>query len=693
MMINIVLSLNRESMKRNKILILLLLIFNSHAIYAQNRWSPEKANEWYQHQGWLTGANFTPSTAVNQLEMWQAETFDTATINKELGYAENIGFNIMRVYLHHVAWQEDSTGFKERLNQYLAIANKHKIKTMFVFFDDCWNDKYHPGLQPPPKPGVHNSGWLKDPGSVIDDTPALMDTLERYVKDILNTFKEDERVSVWDLYNEPGHFGHGDKSWPLLKNVVKWAREVKPEQPITIGIWNMEFTAFNQFQIENSDVISFHNYRDTTSMISAIDTLKLYGRPILCTEYMKRPNNSTFATHFPILKKNQVAAINWGLVAGKTQTNYAQGNKGGEPEPAIWYHDIFRKDGSPFDPKEVELIKDLNKPVISDGPYVTYSNGKGYITTITNNIAVVDSFKEKSGKQLLIKPSRDSGSFSLKLHPAEVINEPCIYPPADKLVVVSDIEGEFYSFVKLMIQCKVIDNNYNWIFGKGHLVICGDLFDRGRDVNAYLWLLYKLDLQAKAAGGYEHVILGNHDIMNLSGDYRYVDTRYFEAAKVMQKGYKDLYSVDTELGRWLRSKNIIEKVGDLLFMHAGIAAEVNNRKMSLTDINSFCRPFYDQPGKDIPDSLKVFFGPNSPFWYRGYFKGDKTLLPQIDQTLAFYDCKHIIVGHTIVDNIQSLYNGKVIGIDVNQHEGDHQVLLIEKDQYYRIDANGERVGL
>jgi hypothetical protein len=346
-------------------LFLALLTTSISTLWAQTPWSADKANKWYQQQGWVSGANFIPSTAVNQLEMWQADTFDTVTINRELGYAENIGFNLMRVFLHHVAWTEDSIGFKNRIHQYLAISAKHKIKTMFVFFDDCWNDKYAPGKQPLPRAGVHNSGWLKDPGSAIDSNNALIDTLEVYVKDILNTFKDDQRVAIWDLYNEPGHFGHKEKSWPLLINVVKWARQIKPSQPITIGIWNAAFTAFNNYQIENSDVISFHNYRDTVSMISTIDTLKKYNRPLLCTEYMKRPNNSTFETHYPILKRNMVGAINWGLVAGKTQTNYAQGNKGGEPEPLIWYHDIFHEDGTPFDLKEVELIKELNRKIMA----------------------------------------------------------------------------------------------------------------------------------------------------------------------------------------------------------------------------------------------------------------------------------------------------------------------------------------
>ncbi|MBO9730207.1 MAG: cellulase family glycosylhydrolase [Chitinophaga sp.] len=340
---------------------MITLLLCSSTLFAQSRWPAEKANKWYQQQPWMTGANFIPSTAVNQLEMWQGATFDPATIQRELGYAKAIGFNTMRVYLHHVAWQEDAAGFKARIQRYLEIADDDHIKTIFVFFDDCWRDQYQAGTQPAPIPGVHNSGWLKDPGGYIDTNPALMDTLQWYVKDILTTFRKDERIAMWDLYNEPGHFGHGDKSWPLLKNVVAWARAVQPEQPITIGIWNKDFVAFNQFQLENSDVITFHNYRDTASLLAAIDTLKTYQRPVVCTEYMKRPNNSTFITHLPIFKANNIGAINWGLVAGKTQTNYPQGNKGGEPEPAIWYHDIFRPDGSPFDENEIVFIKQMNE--------------------------------------------------------------------------------------------------------------------------------------------------------------------------------------------------------------------------------------------------------------------------------------------------------------------------------------------
>ncbi|RFM27782.1 cellulase family glycosylhydrolase [Deminuibacter soli] len=306
---------------------------------------------------WWVGTNFTPSTAVNQLEFWQQPTFDTATINRELGYAASIGMNCMRVFLHHVAWQQDSTGLLNRMDQYLAISTRHHIQTMFVFFDDCWNDDYAAGPQPAPKPGIHNSRWLKDPGNRIDTLPLLMDTLQQYVTAVVTHFRNDTRICCWDLYNEPGHFKHGLKSMPLLKNTLHWVKACSPVQPVTMGIWNPAFTGFNQFQLACSDVISFHNYRDTTSLKEAMDTLVNRGKMVVCTEYMKRPNNSTFTSCLPLMKRYGVGAINWGLVAGKTQTNYPQGNKGGEPAPALWYHDIFYTDGHPFDETETSVIR------------------------------------------------------------------------------------------------------------------------------------------------------------------------------------------------------------------------------------------------------------------------------------------------------------------------------------------------
>jgi hypothetical protein len=292
--------------------------------------------------------------------MWQAETFDSVTIDRELGWAENIGLNCMRVYLHHVAWEVDRDGFKQRINKYLSIAQRHNIKTIFVIFDDCWNPSYQAGKQPDPKPGVHNSGWLRDPGDLLFTNPELVNLLEEYVKDLLTSFSNDSRIAAWDLYNEPGNSNYGNRSLPLLQKVFVWGRETAPSQPLTCGVWNNSLKELNSFQVSNSDIISYHNYSDAANHQVMIDSLKLYKRPLVCTEYMARRNNSLFSNIMPILKAQNIGAINWGLVSGKTNTIYAWDTPIPDgSEPQLWFHDIFRKDGSPYKLEEVDVIKEL----------------------------------------------------------------------------------------------------------------------------------------------------------------------------------------------------------------------------------------------------------------------------------------------------------------------------------------------
>ena len=326
----------------------------------QAKWTVEQANAWATENGWLRGSNFNPSTAINQLETWQAETFDTLTIDRELGWAQEIGMNCMRVYLHHVAWEVDKAGFKSRMDKYLEIANRHGIKTIFVIFDDCWNPTYQAGKQPDPKPGVHNSGWVRDPGDLIHEDSTLIVLLEEYAKDILTTFKDDKRIVMWDLYNEPGNFKYEMKSMPLLQKVFEWGWQVRPSQPLTAGVWTPALPEFNAFQLENSDIITYHNYNGPEEHQSVIDSLRKYNRPLVCTEYMARRNNSLFTNIMPILKKENVGAINWGLVAGKSNTKYAWD----EPipdgsEPPLWFHEIFHPDGTPYKQAEVDTIRSL----------------------------------------------------------------------------------------------------------------------------------------------------------------------------------------------------------------------------------------------------------------------------------------------------------------------------------------------
>ncbi len=325
-------------------------------------WSKEKANAWYAAEPWPVGADYITSTAINQLEMWQAETFDPVSIDKELGYAEGIGMNTMRVYLHHVAWKSDKEGLKSRMNKFLEIADKHHIKPLFVFFDDCWNDTCQAGKQPDPKPGIHNSGWVQDPGKTVSASDSSsMVMLEEYVKDILTTFKNDKRILLWDLYNEPGNSGYGNNSLPLLKKAFSWGRQVNPDQPLSAGVWALNLTDLNAYQLENSDVITYHNYSDEKVHQKWIDSFLLKTeRPLICTEYMARTRGSKFENILPILKANKIGAINWGLVSGKSNTIYAWDTPIADgSEPPVWFHDIFRIDGTPYKKEEVALIKKL----------------------------------------------------------------------------------------------------------------------------------------------------------------------------------------------------------------------------------------------------------------------------------------------------------------------------------------------
>lgn len=348
-------------MKLGYLVLFGLMLFSKNGLIAQeNRiWSKEEANQWYSQQPWLVGANFLPSTAINQLEMWQAESFDPVTINRELAWAASIGMNVMRVYLHDLAWQTDPQGFKKRMNDFLGIAAKHKIRILFTVFDDCWNPDAYPGKQPNPRPGIHNSGWVRSPNIGIHDNPMRWGLLEAYVKDILSTFKDDKRILMWDLYNEPGNSGYLLSSMELLKQAFQWAWFVRPSQPLTTGTW-FNNQAFNDFAIQHSDVITFHNYNSAGELEKEIMEKNSLGRPLICTEYMARTRNSTFETCLPVFKKYKVGAINWGLVAGKSNTIYQWGKpipSGAEPE--LWFHDVFRKDGSPYKAEEITTIKNL----------------------------------------------------------------------------------------------------------------------------------------------------------------------------------------------------------------------------------------------------------------------------------------------------------------------------------------------
>lgn len=336
-----------------------------HAVPRAAKWSSEQATAWQAKQPWFVGCNFIPSTAINQLEMWQADTFEAAVIDRELGWAKGIGMNSARVYLHDLAYQQDPEGFLKRVDAFLEIADKHGIKTLLVFFDDCWLPEPKIGKQPEPVPSVHNSGWLKSPGltalkEIAENNDATRKRLERYVKAVLTRFANDGRVMAWDLYNEPANKLPVEPSHELLKLVFAWAWEVNPSQPLTSGIWS-DAQPVRAAQLASSDIITFHTYSPAKQTAAFMD--KLAGecdrRIFLCTEFMARSSGSTFQACLPVFKQRNVGAICWGLVRGKTNTIWRWGTKEGAPEPEVWFHDVLHPDGAPYKAEEIETIRTI----------------------------------------------------------------------------------------------------------------------------------------------------------------------------------------------------------------------------------------------------------------------------------------------------------------------------------------------
>ncbi|MGA3087602.1 MAG: 1,4-beta-xylanase [Terriglobales bacterium] len=339
-------------------------------------WTPDRANQWYVRQPWLVGSNYIPSTAINELEMWQPDTFDLATIDRELGWAQALGMNTMRVFLHNLLWEQDAQGFLERMDRFLKVADQHHIRITFVLLDSVWDPHPHVGMQPSPRPHVHNSGWVQAPGAdLLKDQSRWNRELRPYVVGVLHRFRRDPRVLMWDLMNEPDNDNpaykavelpdKGVRALALLQEEWKWARGVAPKQPLTSGVWKGDWSSDSalsemaRFQLQNSDVITFHSYDPPDVTKRRIDSLGRFHRPMVCTEYMARPLGSTFAAILPLLKSEHVGAYNWGFVNGKSQTIYPWDSweKSYDAEPSIWFHDIFRADGAPYDAKETDLIR------------------------------------------------------------------------------------------------------------------------------------------------------------------------------------------------------------------------------------------------------------------------------------------------------------------------------------------------
>ncbi|WP_312315861.1 cellulase family glycosylhydrolase [Stenotrophomonas sp.] len=348
------------------------------------RWTPAEADAWYAKQEWLVGANYTTSNAINQLEMFQAETFDPAAIDRELGWAkQQFGMNTMRVYLHDLLWQQDPQGFLKRVDTFLSIAEKHGIKPMLVLFDSCWDPDPVLGAQRRPIPGVHNSGWVQSPSRHMLVDRANDAHFQAYVEGVIGHFANDKRVLAWDLWNEPDNPGGGnymdkqlkgeqERIAELLPKIFDWARSKKPAQPLTSGVWigddwspgAASLTSIQRTQLEQSDVITFHNYEQPEAFVSRIAQLRKYGRPLICTEWLARGNGSNVDTILPIARRENIGMINWGFVDGAIQTRFPwdswQRPYTMEP-PTMWFHDLLNADGTPYRAREAELFRQLAK--------------------------------------------------------------------------------------------------------------------------------------------------------------------------------------------------------------------------------------------------------------------------------------------------------------------------------------------
>jgi hypothetical protein len=365
-------------MRTERSLFIAALLFLSADVGARERWTEDQAMAWVERSPWLVGANFIPSSAINQLEMLQEETFDPESIDRELGWAGALGLNSMRVFLHHLLWEQDPEGFLRRLDRFLGVAERHRIGVVFVLFDGVWDPNPRLGKQREPRPHVHNSGWVQSPGAAVLGAPQRHAELRAYVYGIVHHYRDDARIHAWDLFNEPDNRNEGsygaeelkdkpEKAAVLLKKTFVWAREAEPSQPLTAGVWigpwpeEKPLAPIEKLMLEESDVVSFHSYGAIEGVRERVQQLRRYRRPILCTEYMARPQGSRFDPILEYFKDEKVAAYSWGLVAGKTQTIYPWDSwrKPYTGEPEVWFHDIFRLDGTPYDPVEVEYIRKL----------------------------------------------------------------------------------------------------------------------------------------------------------------------------------------------------------------------------------------------------------------------------------------------------------------------------------------------
>lgn len=353
-----------------------------------DRWTEKDAKDWWQARPWVCGFNFLPSTAVNFIEMWHGDTFDMATIERELGWASGIGFNAIRVNLPFLGWQNDCDGLFDRLDRLMGAAAAVGIDTVPCLFDDCGFGGEEPvwGPQPDPLPGIHNSRAVASPGRAAVLNPELRPSLEAYVRDVIATYRTDRRILFWDLYNEPGNRMDFDKTaysqfdadlerhaLSLMERSFAIARDVGPEAPLSVAAWTTPLpdedahpyqTGIDRSALLHSDIVTFHAYWNRKRVAQFIDYLEVLDRPILCTEWMARQIDSRISDQLELFHDRGVGCFQWGLVKGRTQTWLPWPDDlvlahGGRIDRDVWFHDLLDEDGQPYDPGELETIRDL----------------------------------------------------------------------------------------------------------------------------------------------------------------------------------------------------------------------------------------------------------------------------------------------------------------------------------------------
>lgn len=336
----------------------------------------------------------------------------------------------------------------------------------------------------------------------------------------------------------------------------------------------------------------------------------------------------------------------------------------------------------------------IHSPV-KDGPYIFLLNGELKIKWIQNDILRQGTVTEKNFKKYKKRFSFLFDHSDLKQTFSDASSHDQCHEPTDSIAVLSDIHGEYAIYLKSLRSSGIIDRAHNWSFGAGHLVVVGDIFDRGEKVTEVLWHLYGLEKQAVRAGGKVHVLLGNHELLVFGENLRYIGDKYRKVEVITGTKYSGLYSSNSVLGHWLRQKPVMITISDILFVHGGVSDGMVSRKMSVEKVNrKFSENFSSERDKYIctDEELEFLDYDEGPVWYRGYFTDTTFCESRIDSILDFYNISHIVVGHTPHRTVAARFGNKILGADTGMMYGrSSEMLLYKEGFFYRAYHDGTRV--